>query len=114
MIEIKPATLVNAREIAKANSKTFTVPTQESLDLLRGGDLVKVCTGGERFWVMIANKEVTDTGIVYIGCIDNQLVCTADHGLRCGNLIQLRQENIYDIIFPVQKEPRLKNNTDIN
>jgi hypothetical protein len=44
---------VDAQLMHKEHPTTFGCPSKEELDVLKVGDTVKICTGGERFWTTI-------------------------------------------------------------
>ncbi len=49
----------------------------------------------ELFWVRV--KLVEDDG--YVGVVDNELVCTDQHGLRYGNHVDFTEDNVLDEIL---------------
>ena len=84
---------INAQEMAKEHPDTFEAPTIEELEGLKKDASVKVAIGGERFWakiVSIDNGEIKAT-------VDNDLLCTDEHGFKLGDTISFRKEHIYDI-----------------
>lgn len=86
--------LVNAQEMNKANPATFEVPSRKELSTIKPGDFVKVCAGGERFWV-----KVFYVGKIEIsGFVDNDLLMTDEHGYSCGSIVRLAREHVYDIM----------------
>lgn len=72
---------------------TFEVPSEAELDALSAGDHVKVCAGGERFWVQLASVE----GQVLRGHVANELVATESHGLRHGAPVVFEKRHVYQI-----------------
>lgn len=50
----------DAQQRARENPETFKVPSEQDLGSLRVGDLVKLCSNGERFWVELVS--LTDDG----------------------------------------------------
>jgi len=84
---------VNAQEMHKTYPATFEVPAAEELQAIQKGDLVKVSTGSERFWVKVTQKE----GAAITGIVDNNLVNTEEHGLKLGDTIEFLEENVYSI-----------------
>jgi len=87
--------LEDAHAMSIVHSKTFEVPTNEEILSLIAGNHVKVCANGERFWVQIEFIDFSTRTI--IGIVDNDLVCTHDHGLKLGDKIELKFHNIYNI-----------------
>ncbi len=85
---------INAQEMRQLHPATFGTPTATELAAIALGDSVKVCTGGERFWVTVA--EATESTLT--GTVDNELVCSDAHGLRYGDTISFPRECVYDII----------------
>lgn len=83
----------NAQELKKLNPETFEAPTLDELSNVREGDNVKVCTGGERFWVEV--KLIEDNTIY--GKVNNRLVNFYEHGLDLGDVVRFDKECIYDI-----------------
>lgn len=82
---------LNAQEMAKLHPATFEAPTTEDLEKVKVGDYVKVSTGDERFWVEVTKVD----GSKISGEINNDLVCTDNHGLKCGDKIEFNKECIY-------------------
>lgn len=85
---------VNAQEMHLLNPETFDVPSEAELAAIKPGDSVKVCTGGERFWVSVT---VASESMI-AGTVDNQLVYTDRHGLRIGDTIHFSRECVYDVM----------------
>ena len=84
----------NAQELAEQYPDTFKVPTATELATLRKGLYVKICAEGERFWVKI--ERILDDKIE--GVIDNDLVRTNSHGLKCYDRVRFTSSNIYQIL----------------
>ncbi len=86
----------NSQYMAVMHPKTFEAPDKDSLDGLNDGDYVKVCAvkGAERFWTKIIAIE----GDKIAAEIDNDLVHTHWHGLKCGDLIYFQKKHIYQIL----------------
>lgn len=101
---MKEIEFVDAQEMHLLHPETFEVPTQEELDNIQPGDSVKVCVGKERFWVTV---ELIGTLVgmkdVIGGIIDNDLVFTHEHGLKCGDKIKFEKKNIYSIFKATPK-----------
>lgn len=93
MIKIPFLSFVDAQQMHKDFAQTFQVPSEAELKPVAALDLVKVCCGGERFWVKISSV----TGNTITGKVDNDLVRTPTHGLRCGDEIEFKKCNVYSI-----------------
>lgn len=90
---------VDAQKLKRKHPKTFNAPTIEELKKVYPEDFIKVSTGGERFWVEV----VTVDGEKITGRIDNNLVNGFRHGLFYDDIIEVKKNNIYDI---VKAEPK--------
>lgn len=84
---------IDAQEMHNENPESFEVPSKEDLAKLKKYDLVKVCTGGERFWVMISSVD----GEKITGRIQNNLVNTDQHGLHLKDEVTFEKRNIYSV-----------------
>lgn len=85
---------VNAQQMALDYPSTFEAPTKKEMASVKTGSWVKICANQkERFWVSVIM--VTPNEI--IGVVDNDLVCTDDHGLKLGDCVSFTKENIYQI-----------------
>ena len=71
----------------------FLRPDPSDLKQVGGRDMVKVSTGGERFWCEVLERN----GEVLLGRIDNDLVCSEVHGLYFNDVVQFERKNIYQI-----------------
>jgi len=91
---IKSSVFVDAQEMHKKHPATFEVPSFEALSQIKMNDSVKVCADKERFWVTVIT--VDDHSIE--GIVDNDLICTDEHGLRCGDKVVLSRNNVYSIL----------------
>lgn len=93
--EIKSPELINAARMAALHPATFSRPGKSKLDEITMGALVKVAVEsepyGERFWVEVMERN----GDTFVGLIDNNLLYTASHGLRCDDLIRFHADHIY-------------------
>ncbi|ENE5752153.1 hypothetical protein ACFLMW_003778 [Salmonella enterica] len=86
---------VDAQAMARRYPSTFSAPSEAELSMITPGTHVKICAGDcERFWVLVT--AVTHAGIT--GTIDNDLVRTAIHGLRCDDVVTFEPRHVYDII----------------
>lgn len=91
--EIKMPNLVDAWAMSVVHGKTFEIPDNNAIAELQPGNLIKVNASGERFWCKII--KISDGG--FIGQVDNDLISTESHGLKLGDLIFIRPNNIYGI-----------------
>ncbi|QOR74594.1 hypothetical protein IMZ16_03940 [Cruoricaptor ignavus] len=94
-LKFKKAHLVNAQEMKKQHPETFCAPSDDDLRNIEPGDFVKVSVMGERFWVEV--ETISPEAVT--GRIDNDLVCTADHGLILNDRLHINKECIYNILF---------------
>ena len=69
---------------------SFWIPSAEQLAALQERDLVKVILPGERFWVIIRERN----GNEFVGEVNNELITDE---LKCADLIHFKTENICDI-----------------
>jgi len=83
----------DAQKMQKDFPASFTAPSTDDLRTVTAGHTVKVCTGGERFWVQVLRVN----GDHITARIDSALVSTAKHGLRYGDKIRFEKKNIYDL-----------------
>lgn len=82
---------INAKQQNILHPKTFEVPTDQELNNLTTGDIVKVCHNDERFWTLIMSVK----GNTITASIDNDLIF--EQPFERGSVIQFGKENIYDI-----------------
>jgi len=90
MKKIKP---IDAQKLHKESPTAFKVPSNKELDQIKKGSVVKICVGGERFWVSVtkvSGKKIT-------GRVDNDLVNTDAHGLRYNDAVEFEKRNVYSI-----------------
>lgn len=73
---------------------TFEIPDALTIAALRRGRHVKICVADERFWVQI--EAIDERGVV--GRIDNDLVYTFRHGLRCDDRILFAARHILSVL----------------
>lgn len=73
--------------------QTFTVPSQEELDKIIPGDLVRICVEPERFWVRVKTIE----GDKVTGNIYSDMIHTATHGMKANDSIEFEKRHIYRI-----------------
>ena len=84
-------TYVDAQAMAVKHPKTFEVPSTEELASIEPGCFVKVCTGRERFWVLVTKIR----GNIVTGKVDNKLFTVP---LRLGQSISFDKKNIYSVM----------------
>ncbi len=85
---------VDAQMMRIKNIETFEAPSKEELDELQIDNFVKVCIGGERFWVIV--KGINDEKVS--GIITNDLVKTHIHGLINDDVVEFEKRHIFDIL----------------
>ena len=84
----------DAQELQKSYPDTFQAPSPDELKALRVGSLVKICADDvERFWVIVTHLQ----GGQLQGTIDNELVKTEMHRLRCDDVVSFERRHIYEI-----------------
>lgn len=99
--------LINVEERNAEFPDTFLIETRAARDSIAVGEFVKVAvenrkfsdfrrTNAERFWVRIIKL----TCGRYDGVVDNDLVLTDAHGLKCGDVISFGPENILSVTVP--------------
>lgn len=84
---------VDAQEMAIKYPTTFQAPDSVDLENIHPGDYVKVCALRERFWVEVSKVD----GDLIEGRVDNDLVCSDEHGLVCDQMIQFEKRHVYSI-----------------
>jgi hypothetical protein len=85
----------NAQKMGAKCSDKFYAPTISDLLQIRKGSQVKVCTGNERFWVVIT--KVNHDGSL-TGEVNNYLNPEGSHRLDYGSVITFETKHIYDIM----------------
>lgn len=125
MSEITPYTLIDAEECHRAAPETFDLPDAAMLDGVRPGGFVKIgamfdpertagdtpaiyaawaakvgsktaaAANAERFWVKVTAR-LPDGRIE--GEVNNELVYTAHHGLRLGDVVRLERRHAIDVM----------------
>jgi hypothetical protein len=91
-MNIEKINLLDAQAMHRLYPSTFDVPSDAELDTIKIGDIVKICDGSERFWVIIILIE--DGKLV--GAINNVLV--GDKPYKFGDLIEFEKKNVYSFI----------------
>lgn len=82
--------LVNAAEMARQHPNSFELPSAEQLYKVTAGSLVKVCDGGERFWVQLYSRR----GNILRGRVDSVTIFSE---AEFDDVIELHIDNIFDI-----------------
>jgi uncharacterized protein YegJ (DUF2314 family) len=85
--------LINAQEMHRNHPGTFDVPEPDEIAAVGQGVHVKVCDGGERFWVKVVSRD----GDTMVGTVANNLIGGQDYDY--GDEIEFKTENIYDIYY---------------
>ncbi len=85
---------IDAQEMAKQYPKTFTAPSLKELQEIQIGHFVKVCVEKERFWCKVLDISDLDNLLCQI---DNDLVFTKVHKLKCGDILVIQTRFIYAI-----------------
>lgn len=91
---MKHAKFIDAQEIGLLHPDTFQAPNIEALNAIEPGVNVKVCTGGERFWVIVTEVN----GDEFTAEVNNVLGFTLNHGLSCGDTIKAEKRHVYDVL----------------
>ena len=71
-MKAKNVELISAKYMNEQNPETFEIPTNDELDKISVGSLVKVCANRERFWVEVVDLE----NDWFIGKVNNVLQLT--------------------------------------
>ena len=79
---------IDAEEMARLHPKAFAYPDTTNLQV---GELVKLCNGRERFWVLLT--AIDDNSLT--GTIDNQLV--DETGYNFGDMISFGKQHVYQV-----------------
>lgn len=90
---VKSPILIDVEKIESPRGSTYGMRL-ELLAALRTGDLVKVSTGHERFWLVVLRQENIE---IFVGRVDNELVATEHHGLVAGDEIYFCPHNVWDV-----------------
>jgi hypothetical protein len=88
-MKIKTPVLINAAQQARENPGTFHRETDAELQAVKVGDFVKVCDGGERFWVIVTKAEYP----MFQGEVSSHLLFNPS--LKFGNVITFHADNIF-------------------
>ncbi len=82
---------VDAQEMAIQHA-TFYAPTEEQINEIRIGNIVKICNTRERFWVRIIEID----GEYLYGDIRDILMI--DRGYDFGDTVRFERKHIYDCL----------------
>lgn len=93
-ITVPKTALINAETMAAEHPDAFEIEDRAVREAVKIGDSIKVAAAKERFWVTVVDK--TETG-EFLGCVDNVLVGTHEHGLQYQDVIVFGPEHIYAI-----------------
>jgi hypothetical protein len=85
--------LTNAQIMARNFPDTFEAPDLARLSTVPPGDYVKICLDSERFWAEV----VVNTGGIFLAEVNNDLICTDEHGLKLGDKIVFSHDKVYAI-----------------
>lgn len=86
----------DAREWARANPRTFEVPTPHDLRcIVVGQSHIKISNGQERFWVKVEDAAIVDGEACYLGVVSNRLV--DGRAYDEGDLVWCLGWNVYGI-----------------
>lgn len=88
------ANFIDAQRMAQEYPDSFQVPTFDELRAVVAGDHIKVCTGGERFWVQVSKGN----GTGFTGIITSDLICGHVHHLKKGDEVSVSPHHVYAII----------------
>jgi len=86
---------IDAQKMHKENPETFYAPILPLLKTVIAGSTVKIGIGGERFWVYVKSVNFNEL----TGTIDNDLVRTDIHGLKCNDEVKFNIINILQIYY---------------
>ena len=108
--------LHNAQRLHEEFPDTFEIPSDQELKEIGPGDNVKIGVkippstnenlhptmrvDTERFWVEV---EAVQDGVIQ-GKVNNDLIFTEQHGLKCDDRVTLMTENVYSIMKAVSIE----------
>ena len=90
--DIKTPTVafLDGDEMHDIYSRTFEVPSARRMAAILPGDSVKVCAAGERFWILVTSTAYCEI----VGTVDNDLLCTDEHGLAYGDLVSVEPRHV--------------------
>lgn len=100
--------LIDAFERSLSYPDTFDFPGFDIVEQAQPGNFMKIGAefqdadsewSGERFWVIVRTVEGAGASIRLTGEIDNELQCTASHGLRLGDRITFAPRHVLDFDY---------------
>lgn len=91
----------DAQRMQRKHPDTFAALAGDDMSGLVVGSFVKLCTGGERFWVEVT--EIEHGGLR--GRVNNDLVCTEAHGLNNGDSVEFQRRHIYSVYEAPERAP---------
>jgi hypothetical protein len=86
------ATLANAVQNSELY-ETFDIPSHVLRANIHVGGHAQICVGGERFWVIVTRNIAGR----YEGVVDNDLVCTFEHGLKLGDVVRFEARHVFQV-----------------
>ena len=84
--------LLDAREMNKKHPDSFWCPSNEKLDGLEVGMIVKIAHNRERFWVKLTSV----TGDILSGLVDSYPM--HEHPFGYGDVIKFERRHILEVI----------------
>lgn len=84
--------LLDAQYIARLHNRTHSVPAKSELEALAPGDMVKVGTADEHFWLDLTAVN----GNVLEGCVNTRLLSTP---LHVGEAIRCRKAHVFKVML---------------
>jgi hypothetical protein len=103
-----PYGLIDAFERSLSHPDTFNFPGFDIVEQAKPGHFLKVGAefrdadsewSGERFWVIVRTIEGRGAATRLTGEINNELQCTASHGLKLGDMIAFAPQHVLDYDF---------------
>jgi|SRR5581483_9122969 len=90
--------LIDSAQRAKEHSNSWAHPHQEALNQIEPGYFVKVGVthpelSGERFWGIVKQRKGRNLVIQ----VDQDLIYTAQHGIRDRDFLSVCEENVFGI-----------------
>lgn len=87
---MKAPLLINAAEMERQHPDTFHRPSDQDLQAIRAGSMIKVCHESERFWVSVTRRK----GDVITGTVSNPLLFSP---LEFGEKIKFHIDNVFEV-----------------
>lgn len=85
--------LIDFQQLHSELPGTFPIPTEEALNNINAGDLVRICVDNERFWVRVLGVD----GDKVNGFIYSDMLHTVYHGLKANDPIEFEKKHIFRI-----------------